>query len=218
MIRSKVALISSVVILGICMYLYFPFPNNVMLEARSTFMSFPIRDQDGFVLLGIIGSVLFIIAMILLVKGIKKYRFRTVVIVLIVYAVLPNLLIKVYQETLASGIMAISYDNNGECNFESVEEDLLDGECKFELYNRSNEAVSFELVFLDSFFMEDEVRMETLMNLAGPHTITIEANRKKTIHLKELLKVKGVPNHITGGTLNGGLHFKLIDGKTTRIF
>ena len=47
MIRSKVALISSVVILGICMYLYFPFPNNVMLEARSTFMSFPIRNQDG---------------------------------------------------------------------------------------------------------------------------------------------------------------------------
>ena len=49
MIRSKVALISSVVILCICMYLYFPFPNNVMLEARSTFMSFPIRNQDGYV-------------------------------------------------------------------------------------------------------------------------------------------------------------------------
>ena len=65
MIRSKVALISSVVILGICMYLYFPFPNNVMLEARSTFMSFPIRNQEGFILLGIIGSILFIIAMIL---------------------------------------------------------------------------------------------------------------------------------------------------------
>ena len=37
MIRSKVALVSSVVILGICMYLYFPFPNNVMLEAHYAF-------------------------------------------------------------------------------------------------------------------------------------------------------------------------------------
>ena len=89
MIRSKVALIGSVIILCICMYLYFPFPNNVMLEARSTFMSFPIRNQEGYVLLGIIGSILFIIAMILLVIGIKKYHFRTIVIVVIVYAFLP---------------------------------------------------------------------------------------------------------------------------------
>jgi hypothetical protein len=43
-IRSKVALICSIIILGICMYLFFPFPNNVMLDVRSTFMSFPIRN------------------------------------------------------------------------------------------------------------------------------------------------------------------------------
>ena len=153
MIRSKVALISSVVILGICMYLYFPFPNNVMLEARSTFMSFPIRNQDGFILLGIIGSILFIIAMILLVIGMKKYRFRTIIIVVIVYAILPKLLITMYQETFASGITAISYDGNGNCNFENVSEDLLNGECNFVLHNRSGKDVSFELEFLDSFFM-----------------------------------------------------------------
>lgn len=81
------------------MYLYFPFPDNVMLEARSTFMSFPIRNQDGFFPLGIIGSILFIIALILLFIGIK----------------------------------AISYDGNGNCNFEYVGEDLLNGECNFEL-------------------------------------------------------------------------------------
>ena len=57
MIKSKLALISSVIILGICMYLYFPFPNNEILGARSTFMSFPIRNQKGYILLGIIGSV-----------------------------------------------------------------------------------------------------------------------------------------------------------------
>ncbi|MEW9053023.1 MAG: hypothetical protein AB2392_17815, partial [Neobacillus sp.] len=116
MIKSKLALISSVIILGICMYLYFPYPNNVMIEARSSFMSFPIRNQDGYILLGIIGSVLFLIAMILLVIGMKKYHFRTIIIVVIVYALLPNLLITMYQETLASGITAISYDGNGKCN------------------------------------------------------------------------------------------------------
>lgn len=215
MIKSKVALISSVVILGICMYLYFPFPNNVMLEARSTFMSFPIRNQDGFIPLGIIGSVLFIVAMILVFNGMKKYRLRSILIVAIIYAVLPNFLITMYQETLASGIKAISYDGNGNCNFENVGEDLLNGECNFVLHNRSGKDVSFELEFLDSYFMEDGVRMESLMNLTGPYRMTIEANCKKTIHLKELLDLSDVPKHIDGGTSNG-IHFKLIDGANTR--
>jgi hypothetical protein len=215
MIKSKLALISSVIILGICMFLYFPFPNNVILEARSTFMSFPIRNQDGYILLGIIGSALFIIAMILLVVGMKKYHFRTIIIVSIVYALIPNLLITVYQETLASGITAITYDGNGNCNFESVSKDLLNGECNLVLHNRSNEAVSFELEFIDSFFMEDEVRMESLMNLAGPYSITIEANRKKSIQLKELLELSDVLKHIKGGT-SSDIHFKLIDVETTR--
>jgi len=197
------------------MYLYFPFHNDVMLEARSTFMSFPIRNHDGYILLGIIGSVLFIIAMILLIIGIKKYHFRTIVIVLIVYAILPNILIAIYQETLASGITAISYDGNGTCNFEYVSEDLLNGECNLELHNRSNEAVTFELEFLDSFFIEDELRIESLMNLAGPYSITIEANRKKSFHMKELLELTDVPKHIEGGT-SYNIHFKLIDGETER--
>ncbi|WP_235888237.1 hypothetical protein [Neobacillus paridis] len=178
-------------------------------------MSFPIRNQDGFIPLGIIGSILFIIAIILLFIGMKKYRFRTIVIVVIVYAILPNILITMYQETLASGITAISYDGNGNCNFENVSEDLLNGECNFVLHNRSDKDVSFELELLDSHFMEDGVRMESLMNLAGPYNITIEANRKKSIHLKELLDLSGVPKHIDGGTSNG-IHFKLIDGEKSR--
>ena len=69
--------------------------------------------------------------------------------------------------------------------------------------------------FLDSFFSE-EIRMESLMNLAGPYTITIEANHKKSIHLKEILNVKDVPKHIEGGSSNN-IHFRLIDRKIIRI-
>jgi hypothetical protein len=178
-------------------------------------MSFPIRNQDGYIVLGIIGSILFIIAMILFVIGIKKYHFRTIVFVVIIYAFLPKLLILVYQETVARGIMAISYDGNGTCNFEHANDELLNGECNFMLENRSNEDVSFELEFLDSFFMEDEGRMESLMNLAGPYSIIIEANRKKSIHLQKLLDLSDVPKHIEEGTSNS-IHVKLIDGETKR--
>lgn len=214
-IRSKVALISSTIILCICMYLFFPFPDNVLLDSRSTFMTFPIRNKGGYIVLGIIGSVLFVIAMILLVIGLKKYHFRTVLIVAIVYVLLPQILITFYQETLASGINAISYDGNGKCNFDFVSEDLLNGECNFVLHNHSNEAVSLELEFLDSYFMDDGVRMESLMNLAGPYSITIEANHKKSIQLNELLDVSDVPKHIEGGS-SVNIHFKIIDDETTR--
>ena len=54
------------------------------------------------------------------------------------------------------------------------------------------------------------------MNVAGPYIITIEANRKKSINIKELLNVKDVPNHIEGGSSNN-IHFKLIDGNAERI-
>jgi hypothetical protein len=63
--------------------------------------------------------------------------------------------------------------------------------------------------------MEDEVRMESLMNIAGSYSITIEANQKKSINLKKLLDLSGVPKHIDGGTSNN-VHIKLIDEVTQR--
>ncbi|WP_397537916.1 hypothetical protein [Rummeliibacillus pycnus] len=216
MIRNKVALMVSAAILCICMFLFFPFPNNKLLDAHSTFMSFPIHLQDGYSMLGIIGSILFIISVILLVIGLKKYHFRAIVIVIIVYTFLPKLLITMYQETLASGIMAVSYEGNGSCNFEHVREDLINGKCNLVLHNHSNEDVSFELEFLDSY-IDDGVRTESLMNVNGPYNITIKANHDKTIHLSEKLDLSDVPKHIYSGT-SMYIHVKLIDGENSRIF
>ncbi|MFV2049206.1 hypothetical protein KDJ21_019115 [Metabacillus litoralis] len=216
MVKSKLALISSAVILCICMSFYFPYPTNKTIDARASFMMLPIRDQDGYVVLGIIGSFLFILAMILLGIGLKKYRVRTMIIVILVYSILPTLLITMYQETLAKGIAAISYDGSGTCQFDHVSEDLLNGECSIVLHNRSSESVSFEIEFLDSFFPEDEVRMESLMNLNGPHIFTIEGNSEETIEVKALLDLTDVPNPIGGGT-STGIHIKLIEGEDIRI-
>jgi hypothetical protein len=216
MVRSKVALIVSAVILCICMSFYFPFPNNKTLDARTTFMMFPIRDQDGYIVLGIIGSVLFVIAVILLVIGLRKYHLRTMLIVVLIYSLLPTLMITMYQETIAKGITAISYDGNGICHFDSVNEDFLNGECSLVLHNRSSESVSFELEFLDSFSPEEEVRMQSLMNLHGPLKFTIEGNSKETIEVKKLLNLTDVPNHIGAGT-SMNIHIKLMEGETTRI-
>lgn len=216
MVKSKLALIISAFMLFICMLLYFPYPNNRLLDARSSFMSFPIRDQDGYIVFGIIGSVMFIFAMILLAYSMEKYKIRTIIIALIGYALVPNLVITAYQETIVNGIYAISYDGEGNCSFDTVEQDLINGECNFVLHNRSNKPVSFELQFLDTDLWRDETRFESLMNIAGPYRMTIEANHKKSIHLEELLDVSEVRNHIEGGT-SFRIHFKLMDGENERI-
>ncbi|WP_226670734.1 hypothetical protein [Metabacillus litoralis] len=216
MVRNKAVLIVSAVIFSVCMCLYFPFPNNQTIDAREIFMSFPIRNQDGYLPLGIVGSLLFLIALILLIVGMKKYHFRTIVIVMIVYSLLPIFLISIYQETLASGISADSYDGNGTCNFESLKDDVLNGECELVLHNRSNEEISFKLEFLDSYHFEDDLRMESLMNVNGPHMITIGANQKETLQMKEYLELYDVPNHIQSGSSNY-INIKLIDGESSRI-
>ncbi|MFJ7934563.1 hypothetical protein [Sporosarcina sp. NPDC096371] len=154
--------------------------------------------------------------MILVVLGLKKYHLRTIIIVAIAYTFIPMFLITAYQETFARGISAISYDGNGSCLFMRAGKDLLSGDCTLTLHNRSNNAVSFEVEFLDSFFMGEGLQMESLMNLAGPYKITIEANRKKTIQLNELLDVSNIPKHIKEGG-SSYIHFKLSDGETERI-
>ncbi|ALS74112.1 hypothetical protein AUC31_02060 [Planococcus rifietoensis] len=216
MIKNKTAFVGSFIVFAICMYLFFPFPNTAMKEAQFVFMSFPIQDQEGYKLLGIIGSIMFIGAIILLFRSLEKYRFRIVFAVVIVYMFLPNLLIATYQETLANGISAISYDGNGQCNFVTLD-DSMDAECNLVLHNRSDEAVTVELEFIDSLFTEEEdMRIESLMNLAGPYSVTLAANSKKHIHLKELIDLSGVPDHIDSGT-SFGINLKIKAGNKTRI-
>ncbi len=210
------AFISSVVILCICMYLFFPFPNNPLFGASYVFMSFPLQNSEGINLLGILGSILFIIAIALLINSLKKYYILSIVFVILFYAFLPRILITVYQETLASGIAVISYDGNGKCEFESESENIVDGKCQVVLQNRSNEAVLFEVEFLDSYYEKDQTRMESLMNIAGPYKITIAANQEETISLNELLDVSNVSNHMAGGA-SRDIHIKLIDGENERV-
>ena len=167
-------------------------------------------------MLAIIGSFLFIFAMVLLVKGLSKYHFRTVIIVAIAYSLVPLGLIALYQGTLAHGIAAISYDGKGTCDFERVSTDEFTGECTLLLTNHSGKPVTFELEFLDTFIPEPKMRMTSLMNESGPYIITIAANREKSIRLKELLDLSDVPVHMDGGS-STDVHFKLKDGKRERI-
>lgn len=218
MIKNRIALISAVVLLAICMFLFFPYPNNPLIGTTVTFMSFPIQNGDGFVWKGIVASSIFLIAMALLIYGLKKFYVVAAVLVLILYALLPDYLVTAYQKTFASGIDAISYDQNGECTFDTLEYNArMKGECELTLKNHSHQPVSFELEFMDTGFGQEEMKMESLMNIAGPYKLTIEGNQTEFIELNEVLDVSDVADHIYSGSTSD-VHFKLIEKKKERIF
>ena len=218
MIKNITALISAVVLLAICMFLFFPYPNNPLLGATVVFMSFPIQNGDGFVWQGILATSIFLVAMALLIYGLKKFYVVAAVLVLFLYALLPGFLITAYQETFASGIGAISYDENGKCAFDTLDDNVrMKGDCELTLKNHSNKPVSFELEFIDTGFGQEDTKMVSLLNIAGPYMITIEGNHTEFIELNEILDVSDVTDHIYSGSTSD-VHFKLIEKKKERIF
>lgn len=218
MIKNRTALISAVVLLAICMILFFPYPNNPLIGSSVTFMSFPLQNEDGLVWKGILGTALFLIAMALLIYGLKRFYVVLAVLVLFLYALIPLYLVTAYQETLASGIGAISYDQEGKCAFDTLEDsERMNGDCQLTLKNHSNQPVSFELEFMDTGFGQEEMKMVSLMNIAGPYKITIEGNQAEFIELNEILDVSDVQDHIFSGSTSD-VHFKLVEEKKERIF
>ncbi|PIC97876.1 hypothetical protein [Sporosarcina sp. P29] len=216
--KNRTALISAVVLLAICMILFFPYPNNPLIGSSVTFMSFPLQNEDGLVWKGILGTALFLIAMALLIYGLKRFYVVLAVLVLFLYALIPLYLVTAYQETLASGIGAISYDQEGKCAFDTLEDsEQMNGDCQLTLKNHSNQPVSFELEFMDTGFGQEEMKMVSLMNIAGPYKITIEGNQAEFIELNEILDISDVQDHIFSGSTSD-VHFKLVEEKKERIF
>ncbi|KAB8135755.1 hypothetical protein F9U64_10815 [Gracilibacillus oryzae] len=219
MIKSKVFFISSLTIFLICMCLYFPFPNNTISKATASFMTFPVSNQEGVVILGLIGSILFFIALNLLWRSLNKFRFPALIAAVLIYTFLPSFLIDLYQGTIANGIYAVAYDGDGTCRFDNVSEETADMECDLLLHNRSDETISFHLGIIDSSISYREENIDSpLKNLnESPYQITIEANQKKSVHLQELLDISGLSIGFDGAEWNY-INLKLIDdGNNSRI-
>lgn len=202
----------------LCMVLFFPYPDNPMVGVRSALWSFPIMNEEGYIIRGIIGAVLFVTGLILLAAGMKKYRFRAVILLILLYTALPPVLIKVHQETFASGIGAVSLKDNGLCEFEKRSEDVVNGHCELFLHNRSNDPVTFELKFLDSSFADMDMRVESLMNIGGPYSITIGANQERMIEVDKPIDVSDMAegDYVENGT-SFEVHLKLINDGNERI-
>ncbi|KON90558.1 hypothetical protein AF331_09280 [Rossellomorea marisflavi] len=214
MIKNKASVLTAMAIFLICMALYFPFPENKLSEARTVFMSFPITDSDGFVILGIIGSFLYINAIVFLVRGLKKYRIRLVLLTMFAYAAAPTMAIWLYQHTLASGIYALSYDDRSECTFESDGDGHIYATCDIELKNHSRNDVSFNLQLLDSTYDKQFPPEEFLK---GSYPVTVEGKGSHTVLIEDEIDRPDLKGEFNGAS-SGFLRIKATDGDSERRF
>ena len=215
MIANKSRFFIGVGLFILLFFVFIPFPNNWTFDATVTVMGFPIQTQDGIDFIGIICAILFFLAAFLLYSSLKKYQGRLLILAILLFFLLPNPVISLYQETLAHGINAISYDNNGSCEINSFRDNELEIECEIALKNRSNKPVSFEIEFLESYF--DSRLSTSLLNLNGPYVLKLYPNEMRTFHFKETIDVRNVSNYIEGGS-SSFINFILKDGEKSRIF
>lgn len=202
MIKRKWLLFLSLIFLFTSMLLNFPFPHNYPYgEEVYLLLNIPIRFANGLHTVGITSLLLFIMGIFLLVKSLNKYHVRIALLVILIFTFAPAFLVSLYQKTLATGIYAVSYqDEESNCSFEMISEKTLRGECVLPFYNHSNDDVQFTVAFSEEY---DDLPMMSLMNNDAPYEVTIEAKESKYMHIETNIDVSNMKNHIESGQSMG---------------
>ncbi|MBM0064889.1 hypothetical protein [Alkalicoccobacillus gibsonii] len=181
MIRNKWLLMGSVFIFILLIIYRLPYPNTRFIGSGSSdLFLFNLSSRTGVELMEWISLILFVIAIVLFVRSLTDHRAVLTVLMVIAVGWLPMKVVELYQFTLATGVDAVSYnDEESSCTF-----DGRDTMCEVELKNHSSNEVEFLLNVYDVFyegnkeFLFDEDDWEPIL-LKPRTTHKIEINRYK---------------------------------------
>ncbi|MEN0643636.1 hypothetical protein MKY91_10810 [Alkalicoccobacillus gibsonii] len=157
MIRNKWLLIGSVFILILLIIYRLPYPNTRFIGSGSSdLFLFNLSSRTGIQLLEWVSFILFILAIVLFIRSLSNHRAVLTVLMIIVVGWLPMKVVNLYQYTLATGVDAVSYnDEESTCTY-----DGRDTMCEVELKNHSSDEVNFQLNIYDNYqtngFLLDE--------------------------------------------------------------
>ena len=201
MIKDKKLIYFALIPFFISIALNFPFPHkNPYGEAGVSVLNIPVTSVNGFHYVGIASLLLLITSLYLLVKSLKKYHVRFVLIAIMVAVFAPLFVAGAFQKTIATGIYAISYQSDkSTCKFEMKNETTLHGVCElpFENYSRNN--TQFNIEFYEHYLFEENVRMVSLMNNDAPYEVRLRGKERKRVIIETDIDVSQMENHIEGG-------------------
>jgi hypothetical protein len=193
-IKNKKLLILSGILLIFSIALTFPYPDAYLsARARSSIFNVPVTTMDGLNIMGIVALLLLLVSLILLVKGLEKYKKRLVFATILLFMLLPIVLISFYQKTLAADVYAISYEiGSSECNFTKNYGENLNGSCEFTFTNHSRDAVLFAIEFYDQYWYEESVRTVSLMNNNAPYMVELKGDETKRVKIESSIEESGI--------------------------
>ncbi|KGP71298.1 hypothetical protein [Pontibacillus yanchengensis] len=199
----------------ISIILNFPFPHEYPLgEQIISIFGIPLATTQDVQYLGIATLVIFITSLFFLGHSLVRYHKRLIILAIILSGVIPAISIDVYQNTLASGIYAVSYNRDASsCNFNMIEEDTLQGECELPLKNNSGDQVSFSIGFYEDHVFER--RTVSIMNEKGPYQVTLEGHEQKELSISTTIDVSQMESHIENGSASH-VNIKLSSGEAFR--
>ncbi|MFC9542135.1 hypothetical protein ACFTQ7_19995 [Lysinibacillus sp. NPDC056959] len=201
MVKDKKLIYIALVPFFISMALNFPFPSkNFYGEEVASVLNIPIVTVNGFNYVGITSFLLLMASLYLLVKSLKKYRIRSVLIAIMVAIFTPPIVASTFQKNIATGIYAIAYESEESiCNFEMKNESTLHGVCELPFENYSRATTQFTIEFYERYPFEDDVRMVSLMNNDAPYEVQLKGKERKRVIVETDIDVSQMEKHIDSG-------------------
>ncbi|HZH60567.1 MAG TPA: hypothetical protein VEY70_13520 [Metabacillus sp.] len=202
MLKNKKLLFVSLILFVISIVLNLPFPHEHPYgESFVSILNIPIQTTNGLQIVGITSLLLLIASLFLLSKSLKKHKGRFVLLAIVLALFLPPFLADTYQKTLATGIYAISYEEEtSECNFEMIADNTMQAICEFSFKNNSNNNVSFDIDFYETYPFEEDAKMISLLGMNAPYKVNMEAKESKQVKIETMIDVSNINNHVESGT------------------
>lgn len=180
-------------------FIYEGYPQN------NTFIfSIPLKSWIGLNYVGIIGLIFLFISFYLLVKALNKYKGRMLLLALFLAAITPQVLADTYQKTFATGVYAISYEQeNSECEFtmDDLEVDLQ-VKCELILENHSGDDIELFVEFIGLYSKRDD-SMIKLLNNDAPYKIKLQKHQKNYVEIYTTIQSSNLEYSMEGGGMSG---------------
>ncbi|MDQ0206125.1 hypothetical protein [Alkalicoccobacillus murimartini] len=181
MIKNKWLFSASIILFLIFMVLRTPFPNMSPLGTNSYgVLSFHLNYGSELFYLFV-----FIIIMFIYVRSLSKRKFILSIVTIFMVAWIPEIIVKGYQYTFASGVDAVSFDSEeAECRYNSIQAGEHEITCHLVLSNHSSNDVDLMLNIYEPYIGDPE---HPLFAREGEEPITLVSRSTHGIELSRMV-------------------------------
>ncbi|WP_144555883.1 hypothetical protein [Bacillus sp. X1(2014)] len=217
MIKDKKYFFIALIPFFASMALNFPFPDVTPYgDTVVSVFNIPVQNVNGLNYVGITSFFLLIVSLYFLLKSLRKYHKRLVMIAIMIAIFTPPFLARSFQKTFATGIYAVTYDREkSNCSFEMINKTTLNGVCELPFENYSRNEIQFTIEFYDQ--NQDNLQMVSLMNNNLPYEVKLEGKESKKVKIEANIDVSKMENHIENGEATG-VNITIKSGRSSREF